>query len=105
MRCRFAPVPGSSAASSTLNGFGAAAYPMARRSTGVGWALGVGRLGDIMGPLPGGTLLGLGVSPSVLLSVRVAGFLTMTAILILGLARGAGPRVMRWPSTAERPGT
>jgi len=39
----------------------ALAYPPAIRSTGTGWALGVGRVGTIAGPLLGGLLLGLGV--------------------------------------------
>jgi AAHS family 4-hydroxybenzoate transporter-like MFS transporter len=33
-------------------------YPTAVRSTGVGWALGVGRVGAIIGPAAGGMLLG-----------------------------------------------
>ena len=36
-------------------------YPTAFRSRGVGWALGVGRLGSIAGPLAGGVLVGLHV--------------------------------------------
>jgi MFS transporter, AAHS family, 4-hydroxybenzoate transporter len=34
-------------------------YPPSIRSTGVGWALGIGRLGAILGPLIGGVLIGL----------------------------------------------
>jgi AAHS family benzoate transporter-like MFS transporter len=34
-------------------------YPMSIRSTGIGWASGVGRIGAIIGPLLGGVLLGL----------------------------------------------
>lgn len=33
-------------------------YPTAFRSTGVGWALGVGRFGSILGPVAGGLLIG-----------------------------------------------
>lgn len=36
-------------------------YPTSVRVTGVGWALGVGRLGAIAGPLVGGVLIGWGV--------------------------------------------
>jgi AAHS family 4-hydroxybenzoate transporter-like MFS transporter len=32
-------------------------YPTAIRSTGVGWAFGIGRIGSIVGPLLGGVLL------------------------------------------------
>jgi AAHS family 4-hydroxybenzoate transporter-like MFS transporter len=34
-------------------------YPTAIRATGVGWALGVGRAGSIIGPLIGGALLAM----------------------------------------------
>jgi MFS transporter, AAHS family, 4-hydroxybenzoate transporter len=36
-------------------------YPTAFRSRGVGWALGIGRFGSIVGPLVGGMLIGLKV--------------------------------------------
>jgi AAHS family 4-hydroxybenzoate transporter-like MFS transporter len=35
-------------------------YPTAIRSTGVGWALGIGRIGSIVGPVLGGLLLARG---------------------------------------------
>jgi MFS transporter, AAHS family, 4-hydroxybenzoate transporter len=35
-------------------------YPIAIRSTGVGWALGIGRIGSIVGPILGGLLLARG---------------------------------------------
>ena len=35
-------------------------YPTGIRSTGVGWALGIGRIGSIVGPLVGGLLLSQG---------------------------------------------
>lgn len=40
-----------------MNAFAAAIYPTAIRSTGIGWALGVGRLGSIVGPVMGGMLI------------------------------------------------
>ncbi len=40
-----------------LNGLAAICYPTAIRATGVGWTLGVGRIGSISGPLLGGLLL------------------------------------------------
>lgn len=39
------------------------AYPTEIRSTGVGWALGVGRIGSIVGPLLGGMLQSMDVAP------------------------------------------
>jgi MFS transporter, AAHS family, 4-hydroxybenzoate transporter len=41
------------------NALAAAFYPTSVRSTGVGWALGVGRVGSIVGPLVGGVLLSM----------------------------------------------
>ena len=35
-------------------------YPTTIRSTGVGWALGIGRIGSIAGPVLGGLLLARG---------------------------------------------
>jgi AAHS family 4-hydroxybenzoate transporter-like MFS transporter len=45
------------------NAMAAGAYPARIRSTGVGWALGVGRLGGIAGPAIGGGLLAFGLPP------------------------------------------
>ena len=44
-------------------------YPVAARATGVGWALGIGRLGSIAGPIVGGILIGLHVTLPVLFAV------------------------------------
>jgi AAHS family 4-hydroxybenzoate transporter-like MFS transporter len=41
------------------NALTANSYPTAIRSTGVGWALGIGRIGSIIGPIIGGLLLSL----------------------------------------------
>jgi AAHS family 4-hydroxybenzoate transporter-like MFS transporter len=45
------------------NAMAAGLYPARIRSTGVGWALGIGRLGGIAGPAIGGFLLALGLPP------------------------------------------
>ncbi|RFS17445.1 MFS transporter [Emticicia sp. C21] len=39
-------------------------YPTEFRTTGVGWAIGAGRLGGIIGPAVGGILIGMGLSLS-----------------------------------------
>jgi AAHS family 4-hydroxybenzoate transporter-like MFS transporter len=49
----FCVVGGQIASNATASAF----YPTAIRSTGLGWALGVGRIGSIAGPLLGGVLL------------------------------------------------
>ncbi|HEX4002567.1 MAG TPA: MFS transporter [Candidatus Acidoferrales bacterium] len=46
-----------------LNALAANFYPTAIRSTGIGWALGVGRIGSIVGPLLGGMFLAMGWKP------------------------------------------
>ena len=46
-----------------LNALSAIYYPTTMRSTGVGWALGVGRVGSIVGPLIGGMMLGMQWTP------------------------------------------
>jgi AAHS family 4-hydroxybenzoate transporter-like MFS transporter len=45
------------------NAMAAGIYPARIRSTGVGWALGIGRLGGIAGPALGGALLAFGLPP------------------------------------------
>jgi MFS transporter, AAHS family, 4-hydroxybenzoate transporter len=45
------------------NGLSAAKYPARIRTTGVGWALGIGRIGAIVGPVVGGVLLAAHFSP------------------------------------------
>ncbi len=41
----------------TANGFAASLYPTVVRGTGVGWALGIGRMGSIIGPAIGAAML------------------------------------------------
>lgn len=40
----------------TLNALSASHYPVLLRSTGVGWSIGIGRLGSVIGPVLGGSL-------------------------------------------------
>jgi MFS transporter, AAHS family, 4-hydroxybenzoate transporter len=68
-----------------LNGFCASIYPAETRSTGIGWALGVGRLGGIAGPIVGGALLALGrPATEVLLYAAGPGVVTAALVLFLG---------------------
>jgi MFS transporter, AAHS family, 4-hydroxybenzoate transporter len=52
-------------------------YETSLRATGVGWSLGVGRIGAIFGPSIGGVLIGAGVLPSTLF--LLAGMVSMAA--------------------------
>jgi AAHS family 4-hydroxybenzoate transporter-like MFS transporter len=47
-----------------LNGTCGKLYPARMRTTGLGWALGIGRLGGIAAPALGGYLLSIGLAPT-----------------------------------------
>jgi AAHS family 4-hydroxybenzoate transporter-like MFS transporter len=69
-----------------VNALAASYYPTALRSTGVGWSLGVGRIGSIIGPVVGGELIGLHWSNSqIFLAVAVPA--AASAVLMLGMDR------------------
>jgi AAHS family 4-hydroxybenzoate transporter-like MFS transporter len=51
----FCIIGGQISSNALASGF----YPTAVRATGVGWALGIGRVGSIVGPLVGGALLSM----------------------------------------------
>ncbi len=46
-----------------LSAIAATFYPISIRSTGIGWCLGIGRIGSIVGPILGGMMLKLDWSP------------------------------------------
>jgi MFS transporter, AAHS family, 4-hydroxybenzoate transporter len=73
-----------------LNALAANFYPTAVRSTGIGWALGVGRIGSIVGPLLGGMFLTMGWKPGgmLLFGTAVAAF-ACVAIVLSAFSRGA----------------
>ena len=59
-------------------------YPVAMRSTGLGWALGVGRVGSIVGPAIGGLMLATIADPrSVYLVCTVPALIGALAIALL----------------------
>jgi MFS transporter, AAHS family, 4-hydroxybenzoate transporter len=64
-------------------------YPTYIRSTGVGWALGIGRIGSIVGPLIGGLMLDAHWErQSLFIAAAVPAFVAAACALILGLTRG-----------------
>lgn len=72
-------------AQSFINVLSAVIYPTAVRSTGVGWALGVGRIGAIVGPVVGGLLLAAQISPRHLFfMIAVPALIAGVSIFILG---------------------
>lgn len=67
-----------------VNALAASYYPTSLRSTGIGWSLGVGRIGSIIGPVLGGTLIGMHwSSASLFLAAAVPA--AVSAILMLGM--------------------
>jgi AAHS family 4-hydroxybenzoate transporter-like MFS transporter len=69
------------------NALAAESYPTFARSTGVGWALGIGRIGSIVGPLIGGLMVGAGFSIALLLVYSgLPALLAALAILLLAYA-------------------
>jgi AAHS family 4-hydroxybenzoate transporter-like MFS transporter len=81
-------------------------YPVALRSTGLGWGLGIGRIGAIMGPLAVGYLLTSGwASPAIFAVMAVPMLVGASIILAMGRAYGetepAGPaKPVRAPKIA-----
>jgi AAHS family 4-hydroxybenzoate transporter-like MFS transporter len=70
------------------NALAASVYPTAIRATGVGWALGVGRIGAIVGPLVGGMLLAAAWSPqNIILMAVIPALIASVAVLVLGGVR------------------
>jgi AAHS family 4-hydroxybenzoate transporter-like MFS transporter len=75
-----------------MNAVTASYYPAAIKSTGVGWALGVGRIGSIAGPLIGGFLLGLGwQGMAVVTATILPTLLAALAIALLGRLTSMAP--------------
>jgi MFS transporter, AAHS family, 4-hydroxybenzoate transporter len=77
----FCAVGGQTAA----NALAANSYPTAIRATGVGWALGIGRIGSILGPVIGGLALSFQLGPrDIFLCAAVPALGAAWAILALG---------------------
>jgi MFS transporter, AAHS family, 4-hydroxybenzoate transporter len=82
-----------------INVLAASFYPTAIRSTGLGWALGVGRIGSIVGPLLAGAMLSFGWQPRQLL---IAGAVpALIAALTVLLSRFVGGTVDAYRPEAE----
>ncbi len=78
----------SNAAMAGLYAVGPPLYPTAVRATGMGWAIGIGRIGAILSPFASGTLSDQGWLPAqlyVLFSVPFA--VAALAMLVIGSAR------------------
>jgi MFS transporter, AAHS family, 4-hydroxybenzoate transporter len=67
------------------NAISAEIYPTEARATGVGWALGIGRIGSIIGPTLGGMLIG--ATPRLFAYAAVPLMLAATAAMIAAVLR------------------
>lgn len=77
----------------SVNAYASGIYPTQIRSTGIGWATGVGRVGSIVGPTIGGILLQMNMSSSHLFFLAVIPALCASAAGIgLSSARALRPK-------------
>jgi AAHS family 4-hydroxybenzoate transporter-like MFS transporter len=78
-------------------------YPASMRSTGVGWALGVGRVGGIVGPIVVGAALSMNWSPSgVFYAMSVPMLAAGLAVLLLGRRYGRQGKLNSAVAPVER---
>jgi len=76
--------------SSGLIALAAIYYPTAIRSTGVGWAMGMGRVGSFSGPLAVGSLVGLGLSTAgIFVAIAVPALLAVATTAAAGRLKAA----------------
>lgn len=75
-------------------------YETALRSTGVGWAIGIGRVGSIVGPVLGGLLLAFGVAVGALFAI--VGVMSVgSGIAVLALGRRLARAEATIPAAVE----
>jgi AAHS family 4-hydroxybenzoate transporter-like MFS transporter len=84
------------------NAMAAGLYPARIRSTGVGWALGVGRLGGIAGPALGGALLAFGLPPKQIFLCACGPALIAAFATLLLTVKAAQNRDLVVPATQTR---
>ena len=72
-----------------VNALAASYYPTSLRSTGIGWSLGVGRIGSIVGPLIGGELLRMNWPNSTIFLIAAVPAL-LSALMLWQMAPAAG---------------
>jgi MFS transporter, AAHS family, 4-hydroxybenzoate transporter len=79
-----------------LNGTCGKLYPARMRTSGLGWAIGVGRIGSIVAPLLGGYLLSIGLPPTQI-------FLSACVIALIAAAATGLLVMRRAPASAMQP--
>jgi len=70
-------------------------YPPAVRSTGIGWASGVGRSGAILAPIVIGVLVAMKLPlPQNFVAIAIPAVVAALAVLLIDARRSAGSRVV-----------
>lgn len=82
-----------------VNALAASYYPTSLRSTGIGWSLGIGRIGSVVGPVVGGQLIALQWSDGALFTV--ASFPALASATLAGLLGLWLPAAFRAPSPRQ----
>jgi MFS transporter, AAHS family, 4-hydroxybenzoate transporter len=77
---------GVAGSQNSLNTVSGMLYPTAIRSTGVGWSMGIGRIGSIVGPMLGGVLVAAQWDVAMIINVQAIPAL-IAAVCVLGLPR------------------
>ena len=89
MLCTFGAGIGIVGGQTGANVVSALIYPTYIRSTGVGWALGIGRIGSIVGPVVGGIMLAeRWPVPKIFLAAAVPALCGSAAIYLMGRVQG-----------------
>src|SRR5207249_11146932 len=75
------------------NALAADYYPTSIRSTGVGWCLGIGRIGGIIGPIVAGVLLSFGSARRVFWVAAIPALIgTIAAFSVAGMKKRRGEK-------------
>ena len=73
-----------------INALAASFYPTALRSTGIGWCLGIGRIGAVIGPVVGGELIRLQLAQSSLFYAAALPSVVIVMVVLLGIRSQSG---------------
>ena len=88
MGCAFFAGAGIVGGQTGTNVLAASFYPTYIRSTGVGWGLGIGRIGSIVGPIFGGIMLSLHWPlTTIFMAAAISAFVGGAAIFLMGRAQ------------------
>ncbi|MFC5474579.1 MFS transporter [Paraherbaspirillum soli] len=85
-----------------VNAMAGTYYPTTLRSTGIGWSLGVGRIGSIVGPVLGGELIRLNwPNSTIFIVLAVPALVSALMLVLMGSASHASNRIAANVSTAN----